>query len=145
MLHPSTSHRAGWSYVIHGWLYFHPSTSSGSSISAALCIQPKIWRARSFYLTRWLCLLVEWNKYEIQETKMTQIEANLIKGATTVNYDNKTFYNISVVVIYGSMPEIKCQYLYLLNYIWCDLCFERFDHLNLVVCRPVWPDVWFKR
>ena len=52
MLHPSTSHRAGWSYVIHGWLYFHPSMSLGSSISAALCIQPKIWCARSFYLTR---------------------------------------------------------------------------------------------
>ena len=30
MLHPSTSHMAGWSYVTHGWLYFHPSTSSGS-------------------------------------------------------------------------------------------------------------------
>ena len=54
ILHPSTSHRAGWSYVIHGRLYFHPSTSSGISISAALCIQPKIWRARLFYLTRWL-------------------------------------------------------------------------------------------
>ena len=54
MLHPSTSHTAGWSYVIYGWLYFHPSTSSGSSISAALCIQPKIWRTHSFYLTRWL-------------------------------------------------------------------------------------------
>ena len=38
ILHPSTSHRAGWSYVIHGRLYFHPSMSSGSSISAALCI-----------------------------------------------------------------------------------------------------------
>ena len=52
MLHPSTSHMAGWSYVIHGRLYFHPSMSSGSSISATLCIQPKIWRACSFYLTR---------------------------------------------------------------------------------------------
>ena len=54
MLHPSTSHTAGWSYVIHSRLYFHPSTSSGSSISAAVCIQPKIWRAHLFYLTRWL-------------------------------------------------------------------------------------------
>ena len=44
MLHPSTSHTAGWSYVIYGRLYFHPSMSLGSSISAALCIQPKIWR-----------------------------------------------------------------------------------------------------
>ena len=43
-------------YVIHGWLDFHPSTSSGSSKQAALCIHPKIRRARSFYLTRWLCI-----------------------------------------------------------------------------------------
>ena len=64
MLHPSTSYRAGWSYLIHGWLDFHPSTSSGSSNQASLCIQPKIRCARLFYLTRWLwawlisCLLI---------------------------------------------------------------------------------------
>ena len=27
-------------YVIHGWLDFHPSMSSGSSKQAAMCIQP---------------------------------------------------------------------------------------------------------
>ena len=42
-------------YVIHGWLDFHPSTSLESSKQAALCIQPKIRRTRSFYLTIWLC------------------------------------------------------------------------------------------
>ena len=52
------SHTAGWSYIIHGQLYFHPSMSLGSSISATLCIQPKNWRAHSFYLIRWL-----WQSY----------------------------------------------------------------------------------
>ena len=41
-------------YVILGWLDFHPSTSLGSSNQAALCIQPKIRRSHSFYLTIWL-------------------------------------------------------------------------------------------
>ena len=57
-------------YITHGWLelrHIRPAVFSsiyvlGSSISVALCIQPKIWRARSFYLTRWLwvaLLLIE--------------------------------------------------------------------------------------
>ena len=49
-------------YIIQGWLElhhtwfagFHPSMSSGSSNSAALCMQPKIRHAQTFYLTRWL-------------------------------------------------------------------------------------------
>ena len=66
MLHPSMSHTAGWSYVIHGLLYFHPSTSLGSSISAALCIQPKIWRACSFYLTRLLWMEYMWRGHDLR-------------------------------------------------------------------------------
>ena len=50
-------------YVIQGWLElrhtrlagFHPSTSSGSSKQATLCIHAKIRRACSLYLTIWLC------------------------------------------------------------------------------------------
>ena len=52
-------------YIIQGWLElrhtwsagFHPSTSLGSSNSAALCMQPKIRHAQSFYLTRWLWMV----------------------------------------------------------------------------------------
>ena len=66
MLHPSTSYRAGWSYVLHGWLDFHSLTSSGSSKQAELCIQPKIRHARSFYLTRWLWPI---SLYEIVATE----------------------------------------------------------------------------
>ena len=51
MPHPSMSYRAGWSYVIDGWLDFHPTMSSCSSNQAALCIQPKIRHTCLFYLT----------------------------------------------------------------------------------------------
>ena len=49
-IHPVTSCRAGWSYVIHGRLEFHPSMSWGSSMQAALCIQARIMHAHLFYL-----------------------------------------------------------------------------------------------
>ena len=49
-IHPVTSCRAGWSYVIHGRLEFHPSMSSGSSMIAAPCIQARLTHAHLFYL-----------------------------------------------------------------------------------------------
>ena len=49
-IHPVTSCRAGWSYIIHGRLEFHLSMSSGSSMIAALCIQARLTHAHSFYL-----------------------------------------------------------------------------------------------
>ena len=80
MLHPSTLHRAGWRYVIHGRLYFHPSMSSDSSISAALCIQPKIWRARSFYLTWWLWRLIKSNTWILALWFITSSECSDSSG-----------------------------------------------------------------
>ena len=64
-------------YVIYGWLYFHPSTSLGSSISAALCIQPKISRARSFYLTRWLCIKLV---FQVRLGNYARLKEWMLKG-----------------------------------------------------------------
>ena len=47
---PLWSYMAGWSYVIHGRLEFHPSMSSGSSLIAALCIRARLMHAHSFSL-----------------------------------------------------------------------------------------------